>query len=185
MSANLKESSSIPIFFFPVYSLIRGQCSIPFSLYYNVKHLNLSILLGFIPVKLKVWGDGSWRRCCSKGKEVNLREKGMLLHLFSDLLYRFFKKQTTNNNLNLFPFPVFSWCVHIQPLLEGLGRSFFCWSSNKLKLKKKKKCSEIVLSVYFFFFCIIWYNVFIKDATAASEVCRIPDTDCEWCMYLL
>lgn len=182
MSANWKESSSILIFFFLVYSLIYGQCSIPFSLYYNVKHLNLPILLGFIPVKLEVWGDGSWRRCYCKGEEVNLKEKGMLLHLFSDLLYHFFKKQTTTTNLNLFPFPVFSWCVHIH-LLEGFGRSFFCWSSNKLKFKKKNVAR--LSSLLFFFFCIIWYNVFIKDATTASEVCRIPDTDCEWCMYLL
>lgn len=138
MSANLKESSSVLIFFFfLVYSLIYGQCSIPFSLYYNVKRLNLSILLDFIPAKWKMWGDGSWRRCYSKGKEVNLKQKGMLLHLFSDLLYHFLKKQTKTTNLNIFPFPAFSWCVHRQHLLEGLGRSFFCWSSNKLKFKKK------------------------------------------------
>lgn len=165
-----------------MYSLIYGQCSIPFSLYYNVRHLNLSIVLGFITVKLKSQGDGSWRRCYSKGEEINLKEKGMLLHLFSDLLYRFFKKQTTTTNLNLFPFSVFSWSVHIQHLLEGFSRSFFCWSSNKLKFKKKNVAR---LSSFIFFFCIIWYNVFIKDAKTASEVCRNPDTDCEWCMYLL
>lgn len=59
MSANLKESSSVLIFLvFPplVYSLIYGQCSIPFSLYDHVKHLNLSILLGFIPEKNKSVG---------------------------------------------------------------------------------------------------------------------------------
>lgn len=152
MSANLKESSFVLIsFFFLVYSLIYGQCSIPFSLCYSVRLLSLAILLGFIPEEFKGWGDGTWIICYSKGEEVNLKEKGMLLHLFSDLLYYFFKKQTTTINLNLFPFPVFSWCVHIQYLLEGLGRSFFCWSSNKLKFKKKKKCSEIVLSYFFSF----------------------------------
>lgn len=49
MSANFKESFSILILFFLVYLLIYGQRSIPFSLYYSVKHLNLCILLGFIP----------------------------------------------------------------------------------------------------------------------------------------
>lgn len=83
MSAHFNESFSILIlFFFLVYLLICGQRSIPFSLYYSVKHLNLSILLGFIPLKFKVWGSGSWR-CYSEGREVYLKEKGMLPHLFS------------------------------------------------------------------------------------------------------
>lgn len=82
MSARFNESFSILIlFFFLVYLLIYGQRSIPFSLYYSVKHLNLSILLGFIPLKLKLWGSGGWR-CCSEGREVHLKEKGMLPHLF-------------------------------------------------------------------------------------------------------
>lgn len=81
MSAHFKESFSILILFFLVYLLIYGQRSIPFSLYYSVKHLNLCILLGFIPLKLKVWGSGSWR-CYSEGREVHMKEKGMLPHLF-------------------------------------------------------------------------------------------------------
>lgn len=75
----------------------------------------------------------------------------MLLHLFTDLLYHFCKKQPTTTNLNLFPFPAFSWCVYIQHLIEGLGRPFFRWSS-KLKFKKENKkqtCSKIVLSLNF------------------------------------
>lgn len=82
-------------FFFLVYLLTYGQRSIPFSLCYSVKHLSLSILLGFIPLNFNVWGSGSWR-CCSEGREVHLKEKGMLPYLFSDLLYRFLKR--TNNN---------------------------------------------------------------------------------------
>lgn len=47
MSASLKGSSSVLIsFLFLVNSLIYEQCSIPFSLYYSVRHLNLFMLFG-------------------------------------------------------------------------------------------------------------------------------------------
>lgn len=93
MSAHFNESFSILILFFSWCTY--GQRSIPFSLYCSVRHLKLSVLLGFIPLKLKVGGSGSWIGY-SESREVHLKEKGMLPHLFSDLLYHL--KRTNNNH---------------------------------------------------------------------------------------
>lgn len=110
MSANSKESLlRSDLFFFYLfpgvladlwtmqYPLFTVLCQTPKSVY----------SIGFYYSKIKPRGDGSWGRCYSKGEEFDLKEKGMLLHLFSDLLYRFFKKQTTTTNLNLFLFQYF------------------------------------------------------------------------------
>lgn len=114
MSANFRESFSILILFFLVYLLIYGQRSIPFSLYYSVKHLNLCVLLGFIPLKLKVWGSGSWR-CYSEGREVHLKEKGMLPHLFFRFTLPLLKKNKQQPpSLTFFLFQYFlGVCIYI------------------------------------------------------------------------
>lgn len=137
--------------FFLVYLLIYGQRSIPFSLYYSVKHLSLSILLGFILLKLKVGGSGSWRYYF-EGRGVHLKEKGMLPHLFSRFTLPLLKKNKQQPSfLTFFLFQYFlGVCIYNISLKDWVDPSFVGPATNW----SLKKCSEIVLSFIFLYHMI-------------------------------
>lgn len=120
MSANFKESFPLLILFFPgvlthfwttQYPLFTVlQCQTPQSVY----------ITGVYSFKIK--SVGKWEL------EMLFRRQGGSSEGKGDAATPFFqiyfttslKEQTTTIILNLFPFPVFSWCVRIQHLFRSI-----------------------------------------------------------------